>query len=676
MVKRDGKSVILFAGLVMVAILSCGAFAFVYSLLDNYRELDRRHIEDDARRAFRTFSERFSILETKVADWGAWDEAFEFIHGRNPDFAAANLLVNVISGLKIQLIAYLKPDLTAAAIMELKNGELVNRSADQFDFLQADHPLLRGSEEGLAMGIVNFGGKPGLAAAKTVSNGDGSGPPAGRVIFVKAIDDAMLQSLTEQTLLKFSLLEPRLSESAQEIDGNLEVIATKGGKIYLESERAFAHFNLADLRKVPLAELQVEIPREVLSFGVSSTKKTSFILALMLVALIVASAAIYRLFGIRDGILELLSANQKFAERESYLTALIDSVPGYVSWFDRSMRYLGVNRRLADDFGRKPEDFVGQSIGFMDTRSIPVMRQHLEEFFESSDHFRQDVMFVEQRGERRRFLLCLEKYQNGSAVVAVGIDTTPQWRAEQQALHDRQVAVNTSRLSALGEMAGGIAHEINNPLAIIQGTSRKLARVIGDGSDPKISHDLLQTIDSTTQRIAKIVNGLRTFARDGSSDPFSIIDLGTIISDVSALSSDKFLRHGVELRLPQRHLETQISCRQVQMGQVLVNLLNNSFDAVQDLPEKWVEIAIEVKEQVEISVTDSGSGIPPELVAKIMDPFFTTKPVGKGTGLGLSISAGIIQSHGGKLSYDPTSKNTRFLVSIPRMNRPVDLGEV
>jgi signal transduction histidine kinase len=110
-----------------------------------------------------------------------------------------------------------------------------------------------------------------------------------------------------------------------------------------------------------------------------------------------------------------------------------------------------------------------------------------------------------------------------------------------------------------------------------------------------------------------------------------------------------------------------LDCREVQLSQVILNLLNNAFDAISELPNKWVHLESRMNEGIiEIRVIDSGSGIPEELREKILQPFFTTKEVGQGTGLGLSISKGIIESHGGTLSIDIKSQNTCFVIQIPQ----------
>ena len=113
-------------------------------------------------------------------------------------------------------------------------------------------------------------------------------------------------------------------------------------------------------------------------------------------------------------------------------------------------------------------------------------------------------------------------------------------------------------------------------------------------------------------------------------------------------------------------------CQKVQLSQVLMNLLNNSFDAIVDDEYKWIKIqSHQHGDRIGVSVTDSGNGIPGDIADQIFDPFYTTKGVGKGTGLGLSISAGILSNHGGRLYYDQCSPNTRFVMEFP-----LESGEV
>ena len=230
--------------------------------------------------------------------------------------------------------------------------------------------------------------------------------------------------------------------------------------------------------------------------------------------------------------------------------------------------------------------------------------------------------------------------------------------------------IETSKFAALGEMAGGIAHEINNPLAIIHGKAGQLRDMAETGNlDPASAITIAEKIEATAMRVARIVKGLRTFARDAKNEPMQQMSMRDIIQDTLDLCREKFKTHGVELRVPEIPPELNLRCRGVQISQVLLNLLNNAHDAIEELPERWVSVEVQRRgDTLDLIVTDSGPGIPPEVRAKLMQPFFTTKPVGKGTGLGLSISRSIVESHDGKLQIDPGCPNTRFVVSFPLAN--------
>lgn len=238
-------------------------------------------------------------------------------------------------------------------------------------------------------------------------------------------------------------------------------------------------------------------------------------------------------------------------------------------------------------------------------------------------------------------------------------------------LAEQQVsALNSSKMAALGEMAGSIAHEINNPLAVISGYTQQIRRQVSDF--PQVAEKIekqVTKIDAMVLRISKIILGLRSFARDGSHDPMEPVSLSTLIEDTIPLAETKIKSKGVSLSVHLPPNPIMVSIQRIQMSQVLVNLLNNALDAVESLPEKWIRIeATSRGELVEISVTDSGTGIPSAVREKLMQPFFTTKAHGRGTGLGLSISRGIVEKHGGEFFYDVDSSNTRFVIRLALQN--------
>jgi PAS domain S-box-containing protein len=226
-----------------------------------------------------------------------------------------------------------------------------------------------------------------------------------------------------------------------------------------------------------------------------------------------------------------------------------------------------------------------------------------------------------------------------------------------------------AHLTSIGELASGVAHEINNPLTIIRGKTVKLLRSIGP--DTENSQGLkveLQKMDASVRRIAKIVQGLRIFSDGSDAEPMKLTDFLDIMSNVLDLTNQRFAQEEVSLGVKEIP-KIKVLCRHGQIVQVLVSLLSNALYAVTDLVEKWVQIDFHVGVDVlEITFTDSGPGILPELSSRIFEPFFTTKPVGKGTGLGLSIAHGIIENHKGELYLDKSSSHTKFIVRLPIIN--------
>ena len=234
-------------------------------------------------------------------------------------------------------------------------------------------------------------------------------------------------------------------------------------------------------------------------------------------------------------------------------------------------------------------------------------------------------------------------------------------------IEDQQVSLLAStKMASLGEMAGGMAHEINNPLTVIQGYIENIVVMAESGTiDLKRVIQFGTKISNSVGRISKIILGLRSIARQAEDDPFGVENVGSIIQVTLDLCQTRFANQGIELKVGDFSRDLWVECRGVQISQILINLLNNAFDALAENKGGWVRIDVtDLADRIELTVTDSGLGIPKGVREKIFDPFYTTKEIGKGTGLGLSISKAIINKHGGEFFLDETHANTRFVMRL------------
>jgi PAS domain S-box-containing protein len=245
-------------------------------------------------------------------------------------------------------------------------------------------------------------------------------------------------------------------------------------------------------------------------------------------------------------------------------------------------------------------------------------------------------------------------------------DLTAQRALERSLEEERVKAIHASKLSTLGEMAASFAHEINNPLCIIDAYAFTLADP-AERQDPAYVAEALDAIRSATARAGKIVLGMRKFARESERDPAEPFPVRKLVEESLDLCRAPIHSHGVSLKV-EVSTEASVHARAVELEQVLVNLLNNAFDAARASEGKAIRLLTRDEgPSVVIFVEDSGPGVREELREQIFRPFFTTKESGAGTGLGLSISRTIVEAHAGALTYEHDGATHRFAVRLPRV---------
>jgi two-component system NtrC family sensor kinase len=250
-------------------------------------------------------------------------------------------------------------------------------------------------------------------------------------------------------------------------------------------------------------------------------------------------------------------------------------------------------------------------------------------------------------------------------------------RADEETRELNQQLIVASRLAEVGEMSAGFAHEINNPLQIIRSEQAlietilrdlRAAGLLAESAEVADLEDSVQQIRVQLDRCASVTQGILKFARRTETSAREL-QLADFVPEVAAMVSRKAAVSGIALTVDVAKDAPAVIADPAQLQQVLLNLLNNAFDAVEARHGvEGGEVAIEVASRdgrVEIAVRDNGTGISASDLDKIFAPFFTTKPVGKGTGLGLSVCFGIVESMGGTISVESREHSgTTFTVSL------------
>ncbi|KAA3653299.1 MAG: PAS domain S-box protein [Proteobacteria bacterium] len=390
---------------------------------------------------------------------------------------------------------------------------------------------------------------------------------------------------------------------------------------------------------------------------------------------------------VRERTAELLSAKteidqfaQALGRSEARLQMIIDSIPALIAYVDRQRNYQFANKGYAEWFGLTKESIVGRSIrsvfgdeaydqisGYLDTASAGerVTYEYARKADKGRTVYARSVV-VPEFDERDKVV----------GFFVLSIDITEQ-RASEAAL------VQAQKMEAVGQLTGGLAHDFNNLLTIIMGN----LEAAKERCDPALASDYLNPALHAAQRGAELIRRLLTFSRRQTLEPCAV-EVGQLVHNMSQLLS-RSLTESVRLRtyLPEAPLYAMADPHQLESA--LLNLAINARDAMPGGGELSIRvherhipsslamlIELPVGDYVQIEVEDTGSGIAPELLPRVFEPFVTTKPFGRGSGLGLSMVYGFVRQSGGNIRVRSTvGKGSTVTFVLPRTDPPAPAAE-
>lgn len=651
-------------GIFLLGIMASSSFYVYRAFVEGYEQLDQKSTEDSLTRVHQSLLEQQRFIKEKIIDWAIWDDAAEYIQDRNKKFVKKNLTEDALAALNLDFVAFLSRDLKVIGKMLHPGHAFSEDISGKFSFLDPQGSLISPTEGPSSVEFVSYGEEIAIVAAHTVSRGDGT-DSGGKVVFLKIIGEDIVKRISEQNKLKLELV------NAISLPNSADWKSLSFGGFENKPKFAVGFVAIKDSHDNALGYLKTEISRDVLLFGTKTAKHLFFLMMAIFLGLIAAFVSFALFFAKaqelkrKAKIVDQLSEAQALAaigsfeySPESGDLEISDQTIKNLDIADTKLNIFdAINSKLISTDKEKWQKFVSES-----TASNPLSVDDFQIMTHEGPktiQVRLTANLVSKGETNQRILSFKGTVQDVSAKVVL----------EKELENQRNIAMRNSRLAALGEMSAGVAHEINNPITIIEST---LLIIQEKQLNPEQMKARLERIAKASQRITKIVGDLKKFSGTVATTEVSRVNLAKVIQESLFDVEQKSVSASVSLSAEITE-GAMVLANAIEIEQLMVILMNNAIDAVKTLENRWVKVILGTSEnKAFIQVQDSGSGIPPEIAARLFQPFFTTKVVGEGTGLGLSIAKGIVDAHHGTIEILNNLRNTCFEINFPLANEKSD----
>jgi len=351
-------------------------------------------------------------------------------------------------------------------------------------------------------------------------------------------------------------------------------------------------------------------------------------------------------------------AQDTLARSEARYRHLVESASDAIVTLDANGRFTTVNHAAENISGYRREELVGQWFApMLPDDDLPKALGHFQQAL-SGETGLFETQFYRKDGEVRTISVTYSTPQKDEEVLCLIRDVTDQKMLQEQ-------LIQSEKMSAIGQLVSGVAHELNNPLAGISAFAQLL---LAEKRFPPEQRTAAETIYSEARRASRIVQNLLTFARQHKAEKVPT-GLNQVLDDTLELRGYELRVRGIDVRREYDESLPDTMADAHQLQQVFLNLITNSEQAMEQRDGHHHRLTVRTRrtgDTMRIEVEDSGDGIPANLIERIFNPFFTTKPTGSGTGLGLSISLGIVREHEGRIWAENVPQGgARFVVELP-----------